>query len=231
MFRFSAPINTDKHRRLRVPLHRLLFCFFCDCSLLWVSRQDALKQKMARETHNLCSVFVVERGHCFRRVYLSVVCAASRHVVVFKSVFLLLSCEKGEVVLSGVRGLAIRSRQTTVLTFEQGTSRSANKQIVRFGKCFLVMQPYFSTCLFLHSKGVPHSVLERGACVFECTGVHFPKSVVMRLARDDEINSLKLLRHPNVGNYQCVNDAERAGRFGDADVGMHLCVVSSIIQN
>ena len=95
--------------------------------MLWVSRQDAPKQKMARETHNLCSVFVVERGHCFRRVYLSVVCAASRHVVVFKSVFLLLSCEKGEVVLSGVRGLAIRSRQTTVLTFEQGTSRSANK--------------------------------------------------------------------------------------------------------
>ena len=94
---------------------------------------------MAKETPNLCSVFVVERGHCFRRVYLSVVCAASRHVVVFKSVFLLLSCE---VFLSGVRGLAIRSRYTTVLTFEQGTSRSANKQIVRFGKCFLVMQPY-----------------------------------------------------------------------------------------
>ena len=71
-------------------------------------------------------------------------------------------------------------------------------------------------------------MLERGACVFECTGLHFPKSVVMRLARDDEINGLKFPRHPNVGNYQCVNDAERAGR---ADVGMHLCVVSSISEN
>ena len=49
----------------------------------------------------------------------------------------------------------------------------------------------------------------------------------MRLARDDEMNSHKLLRHPNVENNQCVNDAERAGRFGDAGVGMHLCVVSS----
>ena len=53
----------------------------------------------------------------------------------------------------------------------------------------------------------------------------------MRLARDDEINSLKLLRHPNVENNQCVNDAERAGRLDDEDVGMHLCVVSSVIKN
>ena len=74
-------------------------------------------------------------------------------------------------------------------------------------------------------------MVERGAFVFECTGLHFPQTVVMRLARDDEINSLKLLRHPNVENNHCVNDAERAGRLGDADVGMHLCVVSSVIKN
>ena len=120
------------------------------------------------------------------------VCAAIRHVVVFKSVSLLLLCEKGEVFLSGVRGLAIRSRYTTVLTFEQGTSRSAKKQIVRLEKCFLVMQPYFRHVCFFTAK-VATLVVERGACVFECTGVHFPKCVVMRLARDDEINSRKLL--------------------------------------
>ena len=185
---------------------------------------------MARETPNLCSASVVERGHCFRRVSSSVVCAAIRHVVVFKSVSLLLSCEKGEVVLSGVRGLAIRGRQTTVLTFEQGTLRSAKKQIVRCGICFGLCSHIFRHVCFFTAK-VAALVVERGACVFECTGLHFPKSVVMRLARDDEINSLKLLRHSNVGNYQCVNDAERAGRLGDADVGMHLCVVSSAIKN
>ena len=110
----------------------------------------------------------------------------------FKSVFLFLSCEKGEVVLCGVRGLAIRSRQTTVLTFEQGTSRSAKKQIVRFVKMFFGYAAIFFD-MFVSSQQIwPHSVLVRGACVFECTGLHFPKSVVMRLARDDEINSLKL---------------------------------------
>ena len=146
----------------------------------------------------------------------------------FKSVFLFLSCEKGEVFLSGVRGLAIRSRQTSVLTFEQGTSRSAKRQIVRLGKCFWLCSHIFE---FFFTAKVATLVVERGACVFECTGVHFPQTVVIRLARDDEINSLKLLRHPKVGSNQCVNDAERAGRFGDADVEMHLCVVSSIIQN
>ena len=103
----------------------------------------------------------MERGHCFRRVYLSVVCAASRHVVVFKSVFLLQSCEKGEVVLSAVCGLAIRSRQTTVLTFEQGTSRSAKKQIVRLGKCLLVGQPYFRHVCFFTERGATLRVGER----------------------------------------------------------------------
>ena len=139
----------------------------------------------------------------------------------FKSVFLFLSCEKGEVVLCGVRGLAIRSRQTTVLTFEQDTSRSAKKQNFRLVNFFGYAAIFFD---FFSQQRWPHSVLERGACVFECTGLHFPKSVVIRLARDDEINSHKLLRHPNVENNQCVNDAERAGRFGDADVGMHALV-------
>ena len=108
----------------------------------------------------------------------------------FKSVFLFLSCEKGEVVLCGVRGLAIRSRQTTVLTFEQDTSRSAKKQNFRLVKCFWLCSHIFR--IFFTAK-VATLVVERGACVFECTGVHFPNSVVIRLARDDEINSHKLL--------------------------------------
>ena len=161
LFRFLAPINTDKHRRLRVPLHRLLFFFLCDCSLLWVSRQDALKQKMARETHNLCSVFVVERGHCFRRVYLSVVCAASRHVVVFKSVFLLLSCQKGEVVLSGVRGLAILSRQTTVLYLRTGHFTFSQEANCPFRKMFWLCSHIFRHVCFFTAKVATFRVGER----------------------------------------------------------------------
>ena len=112
--------------------------------------------------HIICAQpLVVERGHCFRRVYLSVVCAASRHVVVFKSVFLLLSCEKGEVVLSGVRGLAVRSRQTTVLTFEQGTSRSAKKQIVRLENVFWLCSHIFRHVCFFTAKVATLRVGER----------------------------------------------------------------------